>query len=92
MLQFSINAHVPPVSAPPHTQEKGREFAMALRLAPINAEGNPRCLPCANPLPRTRGRKLCPAHEEDGQRDPARVFSSHCRDDLCQINTVSQQH
>lgn len=85
MLQLSINARVPPVSAPQHTQEKGNNFATALRLAPINAEGNPWCLPRANPLQRTRDKKLCPVHPEDGQRDPVWVFSSHCHDDPSQV-------
>ena len=85
MLQLSINAHVPPFSVPQHTQEKGNEFAMALRLAPINAEGNPWYLPCTNPLQRTRDKKLCPVPQEDGQRDPVWVFSSHCRDDPSQV-------
>lgn len=85
MLQLSIKAHVPPVSAPQHTQEKGKESAMALRLAPINAEGNLWCLPRAKPLPRTRDKKLCPVHQEDGQRDPVWVFSSHHHDDPSQV-------
>lgn len=56
ILQLSINAHVPPVSAPQDTQEK--EFAKALRLAPINAQGNPWYLLRATLLQRTREKKL----------------------------------
>lgn len=58
ILQLSINAHVPPVSAPQDTQEKGNEFAKALRLVPINAQGNPWYLLRATPLQRTREKKL----------------------------------
>lgn len=84
MLQLSINAHVSLISAPRHTQVKINEFAMALGLAPIDAEGNLWCLPCANPLQRTRGKELRPVHQEHGPGDPVWVFSPQCHDDLSQ--------
>jgi len=85
MLQLSINAYVPLVSAPQHNREKGNQSGMALRLAPINAEGNPCCPPRANPLKRIRDKKLCPVHQEEGQREPVWVFSSHCHDVPSQV-------
>lgn len=82
MLQLNINAHWSQLPSSLKRKEMSLPWPQDWHPSMLRAVPG---VSLASPLLRTRGKELCPGHQEDGQGHPAWAFSPQCNDDMSQV-------